>query len=217
MAILMDDFQEGRNQTSLPAGVNSFTWKTKVKDILTDECELQNPWANEKVDVLDILSHRSGLPGQAEIQRFSWTARRAPQFCRIPSNPNYTLSGAGFCRRTYDWCTTTTVSSKSQSLHTLFPQGYGASEKPFGVDALAGQAIFLLDEKRMFRISFSLVCLWRPRETRVCIAPTAMQQESRKATSLGSRRSEDILCLCTRVASGYILVNWLNKSFDFSQ
>ncbi|KLO13824.1 beta-lactamase/transpeptidase-like protein [Schizopora paradoxa] len=61
MGILMHDFQRGRNQTSLPT-VNSFSWSTKVKDVLPDEWELQDCWANEKVDILDILSHRSGMP-----------------------------------------------------------------------------------------------------------------------------------------------------------
>jgi len=62
MGILIDDFQQGKNGTALPSGVNSFTWNTKVKDVLPDEWEVQDPWANEKVDILDILSHRSGLP-----------------------------------------------------------------------------------------------------------------------------------------------------------
>ncbi|KLO13809.1 beta-lactamase/transpeptidase-like protein [Schizopora paradoxa] len=62
MGILMDDFQQGKNQTELPSGINSFTWNTKVKDLLPDEWGLLDHWANEKVDILDILSHRSGLP-----------------------------------------------------------------------------------------------------------------------------------------------------------
>ncbi|KLO13808.1 beta-lactamase/transpeptidase-like protein [Schizopora paradoxa] len=62
MGILMDEFQQGRNQTPLPHGVDSFTWNTKVKDLLPNDWELQDHWADEKVDILDILSHRSGLP-----------------------------------------------------------------------------------------------------------------------------------------------------------
>lgn len=62
MGILMDDFQEGKNQTVLPAGVKSFNWNTKVKDVIPNEWEVNDLWANEKVDILDILSHRSGLP-----------------------------------------------------------------------------------------------------------------------------------------------------------
>jgi len=62
MGILMDDFQQEKNGTALPSEVNSFTWSTKLKDILPDEWEVQDPWANEKADILDILSHRSGLP-----------------------------------------------------------------------------------------------------------------------------------------------------------
>lgn len=58
----MDDFQQGKNQTELPAGVNSFTWNTKLKDLLPNDWELQDHWANEKADILDILSHRSGVP-----------------------------------------------------------------------------------------------------------------------------------------------------------
>jgi len=75
MGILMDDFQEGRNQTAFPAGVNSFTWNTKVRDLLPDEWEVQDPWANEKVDVLDILSHRSGLPRHDRSYSLKDTAR----------------------------------------------------------------------------------------------------------------------------------------------
>lgn len=67
MGVLMDDFQRGRNRTSLPPGVNSFTWNTKVKGLLPDEWELQDSWANEKADILDILSHRSGMPRHVDV------------------------------------------------------------------------------------------------------------------------------------------------------
>ncbi len=75
------------------------------------------------------------------------------------------------------------------AITALFPQGYGASKKPFEtfeMDAYAGQAKFLLDEKREKVIGFGFSVLM----TQVCVAPWAMQRELRKAVLLGLRRSD---------------------------
>ncbi|KAI0343583.1 beta-lactamase/transpeptidase-like protein [Trametopsis cervina] len=61
VGILMDDFAHGRNVTPLPEGVEAFNWYTRVKDILPDDWQLMNEWANEKATFRDILSHVSGL------------------------------------------------------------------------------------------------------------------------------------------------------------
>jgi hypothetical protein len=62
MGILIDDFAHGRNTTPLPNGMSKFDWDTKVKDLLGDEWELMDKWANEKAAVKDILSHVTGIP-----------------------------------------------------------------------------------------------------------------------------------------------------------
>ncbi|KAL4244258.1 class-A beta-lactamase family protein, partial [Abortiporus biennis] len=62
MGILMDDFANGRNITSLPDGVHSFDWFTKIADLLPHDWELDNKWATEMANIRDVLSHVSGLP-----------------------------------------------------------------------------------------------------------------------------------------------------------
>ncbi|KAA1476004.1 beta-lactamase/transpeptidase-like protein [Dentipellis sp. KUC8613] len=62
IGILMDDYAHGRNATLLPAGVTTFNWDTKVKDILPGEWGLMDEWADAKASFRDILSHRSGVP-----------------------------------------------------------------------------------------------------------------------------------------------------------
>ncbi|EIW78707.1 beta-lactamase transpeptidase-like protein [Coniophora puteana RWD-64-598 SS2] len=61
VGILMDDYAHNKNVSPLPDGVIEFTWHTKVKDLLP-EWGLMDEWAYEKVNLLDILSHVSGLP-----------------------------------------------------------------------------------------------------------------------------------------------------------
>lgn len=61
MGILIDDFAHGRNSTPLPANLSSLTWKTKLAHILPDDWKLIDPWANQKANLIDILSHVSGL------------------------------------------------------------------------------------------------------------------------------------------------------------
>lgn len=58
----MDDYAIGKNSTPLPSALKTFTWETKIKDLLPGEWVLQDKWATEKANVLDILSHTSGMP-----------------------------------------------------------------------------------------------------------------------------------------------------------
>jgi hypothetical protein len=57
----MNDFTHGRNTTPLPAGLSTVSWKTKVADILGGDWQLMDPWASQKANLIDILSHVSGL------------------------------------------------------------------------------------------------------------------------------------------------------------
>ncbi|KAJ3482349.1 hypothetical protein NLI96_g7040 [Meripilus lineatus] len=64
MGILMDDFAQGKNVTSLPAGMGSFTWKTKVQELFPGEdsdWELMDEVATKYTNIRDILSHMTGL------------------------------------------------------------------------------------------------------------------------------------------------------------
>ncbi|KAI0742294.1 beta-lactamase/transpeptidase-like protein [Daedaleopsis nitida] len=64
LAILMDDFANGRNATPLPDGVTEFTFDTKVQDLFPgdDVWKLMDAWATEKANLRDLLSHMSGIP-----------------------------------------------------------------------------------------------------------------------------------------------------------
>ncbi|KAI0063207.1 beta-lactamase/transpeptidase-like protein [Artomyces pyxidatus] len=62
MGILIDDYAHGRNTTPLPAGLKKLDWDSKLKDILPGEWKLMDHWASEKANLVDILSHVSGLP-----------------------------------------------------------------------------------------------------------------------------------------------------------
>jgi len=64
LGILIDDFAQGRNTTPLPTvtGLSSLSWKTKLSDILSSDWELSDPWASQKANLIDILSHVSGMP-----------------------------------------------------------------------------------------------------------------------------------------------------------
>ena len=57
----MDDFAHGRNKTPLPGGLSRLTWKTKVADILPNDWRLMDPWASQKANLIDILTHLSGV------------------------------------------------------------------------------------------------------------------------------------------------------------
>jgi hypothetical protein len=61
MGILIDDFAHGRNTTPLPAGLSTLRFKTKVADILPNDWELMAPLASQKANLVDLLTHMSGL------------------------------------------------------------------------------------------------------------------------------------------------------------
>ncbi|KAI0821223.1 beta-lactamase/transpeptidase-like protein [Irpex lacteus] len=61
LGILIDDFARGKNVTSLPDGLETFDWHTKVKDLLPGDWKLKDEWASEKASVRDVLAHVSGL------------------------------------------------------------------------------------------------------------------------------------------------------------
>ena len=65
LGILIDDFAAKRNVVPLPSGVSSLTWRTKVKDLLPTEWRLQDKIAESEANLQDIVSHVTGLPGQA--------------------------------------------------------------------------------------------------------------------------------------------------------
>ncbi|KAH9038943.1 beta-lactamase/transpeptidase-like protein [Lactarius pseudohatsudake] len=62
LGILIDEFAQGRNTTPLPTGLSTLSWQTKLADILPGDWELSDPWASEKANLIDILSHVSGMP-----------------------------------------------------------------------------------------------------------------------------------------------------------
>lgn len=41
---------------------NTIQWKTKIADILHDDWVLEDPIAQSQANVVDLLSHRTGLP-----------------------------------------------------------------------------------------------------------------------------------------------------------
>ena len=63
LGILMTDFENNKNVTSLPHPLKGFGWKTKIKALLPDDWRLADKWAEEKVSLHDILSHVSGQAG----------------------------------------------------------------------------------------------------------------------------------------------------------
>ncbi|KAH9055951.1 beta-lactamase/transpeptidase-like protein [Lactarius vividus] len=62
LGILIEEFAQGRNTTPLPTGLSSLSWQTKLADILPGDWELSDPWASRKANLIDILSHVSGMP-----------------------------------------------------------------------------------------------------------------------------------------------------------
>lgn len=70
MGILINDFATGKNVTPLPDGVEEFSWQTKIKNLLPDEWVLRDTVANDNANVLDILSHVSGLPRFGLLQLY---------------------------------------------------------------------------------------------------------------------------------------------------
>ncbi|KAI9456693.1 beta-lactamase/transpeptidase-like protein [Lactarius psammicola] len=62
LGILIDEFAQGRNTTPLPTGLSTLNWQTKLADILPGDWELSDPWASKKANLIDILTHVSGMP-----------------------------------------------------------------------------------------------------------------------------------------------------------
>ncbi|KAH9063767.1 beta-lactamase/transpeptidase-like protein [Lactarius deliciosus] len=61
LGILIEEFAQGRNSTPLPIGLSTLSWQTKLVDILPGDWELSDPWASKKANLIDILTHVSGL------------------------------------------------------------------------------------------------------------------------------------------------------------
>ncbi|KAI0253805.1 beta-lactamase/transpeptidase-like protein [Lactifluus subvellereus] len=57
LGILIEDFAQGRNTTPLPIGLSTLNWQTKLASILPGDWELSDPWASQKANLIDILSH----------------------------------------------------------------------------------------------------------------------------------------------------------------
>lgn len=57
----MDDYKQGKNETSLPRSLATFDWDTKMKDLLPEDWGMMDKWANEKASLRDALSHVTGL------------------------------------------------------------------------------------------------------------------------------------------------------------
>ena len=59
----LDDFEQSKNVTSLPPGLASFTWSTKVHELLPGDAEwkLADPYASEHTNIRDMLSYLSGI------------------------------------------------------------------------------------------------------------------------------------------------------------
>ncbi|KAI0063208.1 beta-lactamase/transpeptidase-like protein [Artomyces pyxidatus] len=62
IGILIDDYAHARNTTPLPTGLKKLDWDSKLKRILPDDWKHMDPWASEQANLVDILSHVSGLP-----------------------------------------------------------------------------------------------------------------------------------------------------------
>lgn len=99
MSILMDDFSQGRNVTTLPPGVSQFNWYTRVADLLPDDWQLLDEWASLRGELRDILSHQSGLPRQEMlVKTFKGEAdRRLTDMSLRGDQPTARLTSLGEC------------------------------------------------------------------------------------------------------------------------
>ncbi|KAI9446776.1 beta-lactamase/transpeptidase-like protein [Lactarius indigo] len=80
LGILIEDFAQGRNTTPLPTGLSALSWQTKLADILPGDWELSDPWASKKANLIDILSHVSGMPSTLNITRNLRNLRPSHEF-----------------------------------------------------------------------------------------------------------------------------------------
>ncbi|KAJ7346313.1 beta-lactamase/transpeptidase-like protein [Mycena albidolilacea] len=62
LGILMQDFATGKNATALPHDVTEFNWDTKLRDILPGEWMTEDEFSTSKANLVDLLSHVTGLP-----------------------------------------------------------------------------------------------------------------------------------------------------------
>ncbi|KAF8270680.1 beta-lactamase/transpeptidase-like protein [Lactarius quietus] len=69
LGILIEEFAQGRNTTLLPASLSTLSWQTKLADILPGDWELTDPWASKKANLIDILSHVSGMPSHNTVEQ----------------------------------------------------------------------------------------------------------------------------------------------------
>jgi hypothetical protein len=71
MGVLIEEFAQGRNTSPLPASLSTLSWQTKLADILPGDWELSDPWASKKANLIDILTHVSGMPRYIHFQSIS--------------------------------------------------------------------------------------------------------------------------------------------------
>ena len=69
--------------TLLDNSNSSLQWTTKIVDILGDDWKLEDPIAQQHANILDILSHRTGLPGHGLGWRRGETAAEAVRALRF--------------------------------------------------------------------------------------------------------------------------------------
>ncbi|KAJ6559846.1 beta-lactamase/transpeptidase-like protein, partial [Mycena capillaripes] len=62
LGILMQDFATGKNTTALPHGLAEFNWNTKLRDLLPGEWMTEDEFSTSKANLVDLLSHVTGLP-----------------------------------------------------------------------------------------------------------------------------------------------------------
>ena len=62
MGMLIDDYASGKNTTPLPPGLDQLDWLTKIQDLLPEEWQLHDEQSSSKANLVDILSHVTGLP-----------------------------------------------------------------------------------------------------------------------------------------------------------
>ncbi|KAN0124222.1 hypothetical protein V8E52_001871, partial [Russula decolorans] len=62
LGIVIDDFAHGRSNTCPQAyQLSTLTWKTNLADILPNDWQLIDPWASQNTNLIDILTHVSGV------------------------------------------------------------------------------------------------------------------------------------------------------------
>ncbi|KZT55793.1 beta-lactamase/transpeptidase-like protein [Calocera cornea HHB12733] len=64
LGLVLSDYSTGRNVTPLPSGsgLEKLDWSTKVQDVLGERWALLDEYAEGHVQLLDLLSHATGMP-----------------------------------------------------------------------------------------------------------------------------------------------------------